>query len=277
MDRALVYNHSHWGAFSAVVKDGRVVGATPFRLDPDPSPLIDAIPDAVHAVTRVACPMIREGWLQRGRAGAAGRGREAFVAVGWERGLDLVASEISRVRREHGPAAIMGGSQGWSSAGLFHEARGQLRRFLAAGGGFAIIVHEPWWTATARHADIVLPATTTLEPNDIGCSPRDQFVIAMHQAINPVGEARNDFDILSRLARRLVCEDAFVEGRSESAWLRHIYGLFCERAHSNLVPEFQPFWEKGWVEIAGPATSMCCLRIFAPTRSTSCTHRRARL
>lgn len=30
----------------------------------------------------------------------------------------------------------MGGSQGWGSAGNFHEARGQLRRFLAAFGGF---------------------------------------------------------------------------------------------------------------------------------------------
>jgi biotin/methionine sulfoxide reductase len=50
--------------------------------------------------------------------------------------LSSVAGELARVRREHGPSAIMGGSQGWSSAGHFHEARGQLRRFLAASGGF---------------------------------------------------------------------------------------------------------------------------------------------
>ncbi len=48
-------------------------------------------------------------------------------------------------------------------------------------------MHEPWWTATARHADIVLPATTTLERNDIGCAARDRFVIAMEKAIEPVG------------------------------------------------------------------------------------------
>ena len=68
------------------------------------------------------------------------------------------------------------------------------------------MVHEPWWTATARHADIVLPATTSLERNDIGGARRDRFIIAMQQAIEPVGEARNDFDIFSELAQRLGCE-----------------------------------------------------------------------
>jgi biotin/methionine sulfoxide reductase len=58
------------------------------------------------------------------------------VPVDWEQALELVAGELARVRREHGPSAIMGGSQGWSSAGHFHEARGQLRRLLAASGGF---------------------------------------------------------------------------------------------------------------------------------------------
>jgi biotin/methionine sulfoxide reductase len=136
MDRKLVPHHSHWGAFNAVVEDGRVVGAVPFDFDPDPSPLIEAIPDAVHSPTRITRPMVRSGWLQKRRISGAGRGREPFVPVEWEAALDLVAGELVRVRREGGPAAIMGGSQGWSSAGHFHEARGQLRRFLAASGGF---------------------------------------------------------------------------------------------------------------------------------------------
>jgi len=100
-----------------------------------------------------------------------------------------------------------------------------------------IIVHEPWWTATARQADIVLPATTSLERNDLGGSPRDRFVIAMHNAIEPVGKARNDFDIFLDLSRRLGSEQSFAEGWDETLWLRHIWGTFRERAHSNLVPD----------------------------------------
>ena len=64
-------------------------------------------------------------------------------------------------------------------------------------------MHDSWWTPTVRHADIVLPATTTLERNDVGGSSRDDFVLAMHRAIDPVGEARNDFDIFRALASRL--------------------------------------------------------------------------
>jgi biotin/methionine sulfoxide reductase len=136
MTKKLVRNHSHWGAFLAEVEDGRVVGVRPFERDPDPSPLIEAIPAAVHSRTRVAQPCVREGWLKAGPGHGEGRGREPFVPVSWERALDLVAGELLRVKRDHGHDAIMAGSQGWGSAGIFHEPRGQLRRFMGIFGGF---------------------------------------------------------------------------------------------------------------------------------------------
>jgi biotin/methionine sulfoxide reductase len=553
----LVRNHSHWGAFFAEVEDGRIVGVRPFERDPDPSHLINTIPDSVHSKSRIAQPMVREGWLKHGGGHGEGRGREPFVPVPWDQALDLVAGEIVRVRREHGNAAIMGGSQGWSSAGLFHEARVQLHRFLAASGGYVdqvtnysfgaalaflphivgspqsvvgpltswssiarhaklmvlfgganpkntqvskggcashstsgwiaelaragvevvnispiredgpdavrpqwipirpntdtamllalthtlvseglhdqaflekfcvgfdrvlpylmggsdgqpkdadwaapiagvpadtiralarrmagtrtmvtaswslqrahhgeqpywavvllasalgqiglpgggfgfgygsgagigdaplafavpamegiknpinvmipaarisdcllnpgapydfngkrgnypdirlvywaggnpfhhhqdtnklrrawqrpetVVVHEPWWTATARHADIVLPATTSLERNDIGGAKRDKFVIAMAQAVQPVGEARNDFDIFSGLAQRLGIAETYTQGRDESAWLRHLYEQCRHSAGANAaaLPDFDTFWNTGYLEI----------------------------
>ena len=132
----LVRNHSHWGAFLAEVEDGRVVGVRPFERDPDPSPLIEAIPAAVHSKARIAQPFVREGWLKAGPGHGEGRGREPFVPVSWERALDLVAGELLRVKRDHGHDAIMAGSQGWASAGIFHAARDQVRRFMGIFGGF---------------------------------------------------------------------------------------------------------------------------------------------
>ena len=92
----LVRNHSHWGAFLAKVEGGRVVGVQPFEKDPDPSHLINAIPESVHSKSRIAQPMVREGWLKHGPGPSEGRGREPFVPVSWDKALDLIAGEIGR-------------------------------------------------------------------------------------------------------------------------------------------------------------------------------------
>ena len=121
----------------------------------------------------------------------------------------------------------------WAGGNPFHHHQdiNKLRR--AWQRPETVIVHEPWWTATARHADIVLPATTSLERNDIGGARRDKFIIAMQQAIEPVGEARNDFDIFSDLAQRLGVAEAYTQGRDEMAWLRHLYERLPPSAGAN--------------------------------------------
>ena len=131
---------SHWGYFDAVVEDGRVTGVRPFGPDPFPGSLIESIPDAVHAACRIDRPYIRKGWLEGRRRGAF-RGGDPFVPVSWDRVTRLLAEETARIRAEHGPTAIFGGSYGWSSAGRFHHARTQLQRFLGLGGGFTASIH----------------------------------------------------------------------------------------------------------------------------------------
>jgi biotin/methionine sulfoxide reductase len=548
---------AHWGAFSALVENGRVIGCEPFAQDAAPSPMLAAIPEMVHSPLRIARPAIREGW----REGRPRTGADRFREASWDEALDLVAGELTRVRSSFGDTAIFGGSYGWSSAGRLHHARTLVRRFLfqgggcvdqvgnyswgaaqfllphvigtfepvtgrvtdwtsvvkhtklvlafgglriensqvtsggtgshvletwlgrakaagiafvvisptrsdvpkfldaqwlpirpntdtalmlamahtlvaeqrhdiafldryctgfdvlrrylmgeddgtakdadwaaaicgidaktirdlarrasemrslitcswslqrahhgeqpywasialaamlggigLPGGGFAfghgslngvgvpradlpgpeistppnparsaipvariadmlldpggsyefngrtstypdirlvywaggnpfhhhqdlnrlrrawqkpetIIVHDSWWTPTARHADIVLPATTSLERNDVGGSSRDPFVFAMHRAIAPVDDARHDFDIFRDLARRLGYEEAFTEGRDEMAWCRWIY----QRMHAGAVkknvvlPDFDSFWANGFAELPLPA------------------------
>ena len=49
-----------------------------------------------------------------------------------------------------------------------------------------MIVNEPWWTATAKRADIVFPATTSYEREDIGRTFSDPFLFAMPKMIEPV-------------------------------------------------------------------------------------------
>ncbi|MFD0979088.1 molybdopterin-dependent oxidoreductase [Tropicimonas aquimaris] len=144
----------HWGAFEADVSNGRLVAARPLPgsgADPD---MIGALADWVHSPLRIDRPHVRRGWLEQGpEAGGAGRGREEMVPVDWPTALDLVAAELSRVHAMHGPTAIFGGSYGWSSAGRLHHARSQVRRFLAAAGGFTDQISNYSWGA----AHAILP------------------------------------------------------------------------------------------------------------------------
>ncbi|WP_432988320.1 molybdopterin-dependent oxidoreductase [Dactylosporangium sp. CA-233914] len=126
---------SHWGAYRVTAGAGGLAVA-PHPADPAPSPLLGNVADGVTHATRVRAPAIRRGWLERGPGPTDRRGRDEFVEVGWGTALDLVAGELTRVRREHGDGAVFGGSYGWASAGRFHHAQSQLHRFLNLGGGY---------------------------------------------------------------------------------------------------------------------------------------------
>ena len=140
---------AHWGAFTALVEDGRVIGCEPFARDPAPSRMLAAIPAMVHSRLRIKRPAVRKGWRERRER----TGADEFFEVSWDTALDLVVSELSRVRGRFGAEAIFGGSYGWSSAGRLHHARSLVRRFLFLGGGCVDQVGNYSWGA----AQFLLP------------------------------------------------------------------------------------------------------------------------
>jgi biotin/methionine sulfoxide reductase len=135
----------------------------------------------------------------------------------------------------------------WAGGNPFHHHQDLGRLSFAFGRPDTIVVHEPHWSATARHADIVLPVTTSLEREDIGSGRRDTHLIAMHRAVPPVGLARDDHAILAALAGRLGFAPAFTEGRTPRQWLEHLYGEWrgAMLAQGHDVPGFAEFWEAG--------------------------------
>jgi len=62
-----------------------------------------------------------------------------------------------------------------------------------------VVVHEPWWNPPAKYADVVLPATITMERNDIMAAELQRHWAAMHQVIPPVAQSRNDLDVFAEL------------------------------------------------------------------------------
>ena len=153
----------------------------------------------------------------------------------------------------------------WAGGNPFHHHQDLNRLLRGWNRADTVIVQEPWWTAAARHADIVLPATTTLERNDIASASRDRFVRAMHQAVPPQGQARNDHDMLADMAEHLGFRDRFTEQRDEMAWLRHLYARWqqaCARMDF-AAPDFDTFWAEGHVEIPPPEKDYVIFSDFA--------------
>jgi biotin/methionine sulfoxide reductase len=149
---APIPHSSHWGAFSVAVGDDGV-RVLPHPGDPDPSRLLGNIPAALDHRARIAAPMIRRGWLERGPGADRNRGRQDFVQLSWTEALDLAAAELRRIYAEHGGRSVFGGSYGWASAGRFHHTQGQLHRFLNVLGGYVRSVNS----YSAAAASVVLP------------------------------------------------------------------------------------------------------------------------
>jgi anaerobic dimethyl sulfoxide reductase subunit A len=80
------------------------------------------------------------------------------------------------------------------------------------------VCHDLFLTPTARHCDVVLPATTFLERNDV-VFPPGNYLLWSARAVPPLHESRTDYDILRELADRMGFGTAFSEGRSADEWL----------------------------------------------------------
>lgn len=152
----------------------------------------------------------------------------------------------------------------WAGGNPFHHHQDLNRLRRAFFGLDTLVVHEIAWTATARHSDIVLPCTMTLEREDIGATPTDQLMIAMQRLAKPFGQSRDDYDIFADLAELLGKREAFTEGRTTQDWLRHIYATTQKAlAAKNLpAPDFDAFWRDGELELPAAPEDGGILRAF---------------
>ncbi|MDT8326695.1 MAG: molybdopterin-dependent oxidoreductase [Roseovarius sp.] len=139
----------------------------------------------------------------------------------------------------------------WAGGNPFHHHQDLNRLHEAWQKPETIIVNEPWWTATAKRADIVFPATTAYEREDIGRTTLDDYLFYMPRLIPPVGEARDDYDIFTGLARRLGHEEAYTEGRDAQEWIAHLYADYRQSAAEQGVdiPELETLKTRNWVRL----------------------------
>lgn len=71
------------------------------------------------------------------------------------------------------------------------------------------VVHERFFTDTCAYADIILPATSSAESDDIFNSYGHYTIAASYQAIPPVGESKSNWQVISELAQHMGLDDPF--------------------------------------------------------------------
>ncbi|GHA36162.1 trimethylamine-N-oxide reductase TorA [Photobacterium aphoticum] len=109
------------------------------------------------------------------------------------------------------------------------------------------------WTATCRFADIVLPATTTYERNDIEQygNHSNAGIIALPKIVEPMYESKDDFEIFRELCRRYDREEAFTGGKTQMELIEEIYNgaRLQGRGLGVRMSNFKKFWEtEGFIE-----------------------------
>jgi trimethylamine-N-oxide reductase (cytochrome c) len=118
-----------------------------------------------------------------------------------------------------------------------------------------VVNQDCWWCTETKFADIILPACTNFERNDIGewantggythhgsnaCNHR--VVVYQHKCIEPLYESKSDYQIFTELAGKLGVQDEFTEGNTEEDWVEKVY-------HASDLPKhisFKDFKEKGY-------------------------------
>jgi trimethylamine-N-oxide reductase (cytochrome c) len=169
-------SNTNGGPMFVHVKDGKIVRVTPIEFDESDAPTwsIEArgrrftpprqttlaphsmcAKSTVYAPNRLLYPMKRVDFDPNGERNCRNRGISGYQRISWDEALDIVASEIRRVKREFGPGAIMGnhGSHHtWGNIGYYISAA--YRFFNAI--GTTKVVHNPdswegWYWGAMHH------------------------------------------------------------------------------------------------------------------------------
>jgi trimethylamine-N-oxide reductase (cytochrome c) len=140
-----------------------------------------------------------------------------------------------------------------------------------------VVNQDCWWSSETRFADIILPACTNLEREDVGewgaCGGYTQhassgcnyrIIVRQKKCIEPLWESKSDYDILSLIADRVGIGEAFTEGKTDLDWAKAYFEI-------SDLPKFiswEEFNKKGYYIVSLPEDykSTPSLRWFAEGR-----------
>lgn len=113
-----------------------------------------------------------------------------------------------------------------------------------------VLVWETHMTASAKYADLLLPDVTSVESNDLidnsYASGAYHYFTRLQNAIEPLWESRQSYDVLAEIAGKMGIRDTFTEGRTHEQWIEFCYNKMREKNPS--LPTFAETNGKGIID-----------------------------
>jgi len=166
--------------------------------------------------------------------------------------LDLNQRFISRIHTNKVFDAILKGKAGgyptdikfgWFTAINSLNQRGNANKSARALESLEfLVVADLFMTPTARYADILLPATSAAEQDDIIRPwPSGPYYAFINRAIEPLYECKSDYEMVCELAGKMGFKD--FKAKSDDEWLR----IFIEKNPETgpEIPSFDKFKKDG--------------------------------
>lgn len=169
-------NLTNGGPIFVYVKEGKVIRTTPIDFDDtDPQPwslsargktftpkrqaTINchalAFKSLLYSDRRVLYPMKRVDFDPHGERNTHNRGVSGYERISWDEALDIVANEIQRQKRDHGPGSILVTNPAHHQWGNVNYWLSSLQRFQniigASKVGFTAISWEGWYQGAMHH------------------------------------------------------------------------------------------------------------------------------
>ncbi|MBN2060349.1 MAG: molybdopterin-dependent oxidoreductase [Deltaproteobacteria bacterium] len=101
-----------------------------------------------------------------------------------------------------------------------------------------VVNQDCWYQSETMFADIILPACTQLERDDLGefgacggytthagCGSNNRVVVRQQKCIEPLWESKSDYQILSMIAERIGMGEEYTEGKTEIDWAKKFYEI----------------------------------------------------
>ncbi len=123
----------------------------------------------IYSPNRILYPLQRVDFDPNGDRKVENRGESGYVRISWDEALDIIVSEIKRVRAEYGPYGILCQGDGHGETKMVHYPHGNNFELFRHMGGYTQQVRNPdswegWWWG-AKHVWGMEPVGMMVQSN----------------------------------------------------------------------------------------------------------------